>query len=114
MDHTARISALTAAVLCFGCCTMPVSAEPAMRDISTKELVRDMGIDINLGNTLEACGDWIAEYSSGQPTDYETAWGSPVITKEMHCEGGLRRAPHPGRVVEHDGTGRYLHDQCRL
>ena len=33
-------------------------AAEAMRDITTMELVRDMGIGINLGNTLEACGDW--------------------------------------------------------
>ena len=32
-----------------------------MREITTMELVRDMGIGINLGNTMEACGDWIAE-----------------------------------------------------
>ena len=110
MNHTARFSALTAAVLCFGCCMMPVSAEPAMRDISTKELVHDMGIGINLGNTLEACGDWIAEYSSGQPKDYETAWGSPVITKEI-IEGiakegfGVLRIPVAwSNMMEPDGT----------
>ena len=60
-----------------------------MRDITTMELVRDMGIGINLGNTMEACGDWIAEvdekWGDGILTvqDYETSWGSPVITKEM-------------------------------
>ena len=60
-----------------------------MRDITTMELVRDMGIGINLGNTMEACGDWIAEvdkeWGDGILTveEYETAWGSPVITKEM-------------------------------
>ncbi len=51
-----------------------------MRDISTQELVRDMGIGINLGNTFEACGDWI---NGTSVTSYETAWGSPVITQEM-------------------------------
>lgn len=61
----------------------------AMRDITTMELVRDMGIGINLGNTMEACGDWIAEvdekWGDGILTvqDYEVSWGSPVITKEM-------------------------------
>lgn len=54
-----------------------------MRDISTIELVRDMGIGINLGNTFEACGDWIAQWSDGSIKAYETAWGSPVITKEI-------------------------------
>ena len=73
--------------------TMPVSVIAAensgMRDISTMELVRDMGIGINLGNTLEACGDWIADvdkqWGDGvlTVTEYETAWGSPVITQEM-------------------------------
>jgi endoglucanase len=54
-----------------------------MRNISTMELVRDMGIGINLGNTFDACGDWIAQWSSGSVTDYETAWGSPVVTQDM-------------------------------
>ena len=60
-----------------------------MRDMTTMELVHDMGIGINLGNTFEACGDWIADVDSQwgngilEPSDYETAWGSPIITKEM-------------------------------
>ncbi|MGN1089707.1 MAG: glycoside hydrolase family 5 protein, partial [Huintestinicola sp.] len=46
--------------------------------------VKKMGIGINLGNTFEACGDWIAKYSSDvTPSSYETAWGSPVITERM-------------------------------
>ncbi len=54
-----------------------------MRDITTMELVRDMGIEINLGNTYESCGDWIAQWGEGTPESYETAWGSPVITRDM-------------------------------
>lgn len=54
-----------------------------MRDITTMELVRDMGIGINLGNTLESCGDWIAEYGDGTVGSYERAWGSPDITQEI-------------------------------
>lgn len=65
----------------------PTSAQAAqtnaMRDISTMELVRDMGIGINLGNTFESCGDWIDQWGDGTPRAYETAWGSPVITKNM-------------------------------
>ena len=61
-----------------------VSAEQtAMRDIPTMELVRDMGMGINLGNTYESCGDWIAQWGDGTPESYETAWGSPVITRDM-------------------------------
>lgn len=44
------------------------------------EIVGKMGYGINLGNTLESCGDWI---NSTQVSRYETAWGSPVITREM-------------------------------
>src|SRR5690349_9464081 len=41
---------------------------------------RQMGIGWNLGNTLEATGDWIKSTSTH---DYETAWGNPVTTKAM-------------------------------
>lgn len=69
-----------------------------MRDMTTMELVQDMGIGINLGNTFEACGDWITEWGDATPSAYETAWGSPVITREiiqgMADEGfGVVRVP---------------------
>ncbi len=51
-----------------------------MRNITTMQLVADMGIGINLGNTFESCGDWI---NSSSVKNYETGWGSPVITKAM-------------------------------
>lgn len=54
-----------------------------MREISTMELVQDMGIGINLGNTFESSGDWIAQWGDGTPNSYETAWGSPTVTKEL-------------------------------
>lgn len=54
-----------------------------MRDISTMEIVQDMGIGINLGNTFESSGDWIAQWGDGTPNSYETAWGSPTVTKEL-------------------------------
>lgn len=47
------------------------------------QIVKEMGVGINLGNTYEACGDWIAQWGDGTPESYETAWGSPVITKAM-------------------------------
>lgn len=49
-------------------------------EMSTSEFVQDMGIGINLGNTFEACGSWIKGQSV---SDYETAWGSPIITKKI-------------------------------
>lgn len=61
----------------------PIEQEDEGWTMSTMEIVRDMGIGINLGNTYEACGDWIAQWGDGTPESYETAWGSPVITEEM-------------------------------
>ena len=96
---------------------VPASAEEAMRDISTMELVRDMGIGINLGNTLECCvgwdqDDWVKAACGGnpEPENYETAWGSPVLSKEliagMAKEGfGVLRIPVAwSNMMEHDGT----------
>ena len=57
--------------------------ESKLRDMTTMEIIRDMGIGINLGNTMESCGDWIWEYGDHSVKSYETAWGSPVIQKEM-------------------------------
>jgi endoglucanase len=48
-----------------------------MREITTMELVKEMGIGINLGNTFESQGNGTSV------TSYETAWGSPIITEEM-------------------------------
>ena len=78
---------LTGAVLLGSTAGASVSASPAknngMRDMTTMELVRDMGIGINLGNTMESAGDWIAQWGDGTVSSYETAWGSPVITQSM-------------------------------
>lgn len=83
-----KFSALTALV-CTGvlaftpACTVTYAESEDMRDMTTMEIVHDMGVGINLGNTMESCGDWIAQYGDGTPKSYETAWGSPEITKEM-------------------------------
>ena len=71
------------------------SENKVMRDITTQELIEDMGIGINLGNTFESCGNWINKSSV---TNYETAWGSPVITEQMikgykDCGFGVMRLP---------------------
>lgn len=49
-----------------------------MRDMTTMEVVQDMGLGINLGNTMESSGMYLASVQG-----YETGWGSPVVTKEM-------------------------------
>ena len=85
-------------------------SESKLRDMTTMEITRDMGIGINLGNTLESCGDWIWEYGDHSVKSYETAWGSPVITKAM-IEGikkegfGVMRLPvHWFNLMSNDYT----------
>ncbi len=50
-----------------------------MRELTTQEIVLDMGIGINLGNTMEATGGTGITSVYG----YETLWGSPMITPNM-------------------------------
>ncbi len=47
---------------------------------TAREVVSDMDAGWNAGNSLDSYGDWI---NGSTPTDYETAWGNPVITKEL-------------------------------
>ena len=79
------LAAVSAAALCTAAMPAPVAANAAnggtMRNMSTMDIVKDMGIGINLGNTFESCGDWIAQWGDGTPNSYETAWGSPTITE---------------------------------
>ena len=49
-------------------------------NLTTQQLVEEMGLGINLGNTLDACGDWI---NNSSISNYEKAWGSPIITEAM-------------------------------
>lgn len=65
------------------------SAKFGVREnFTTMQLVDEMGLGINLGNTLDATGDWI---NPGSILNYEQAWGSPVITEriiEGYAEAG--------------------------
>ncbi len=66
---------MTAALLC-ACASSPAKGEIGER--TTMEIVEDMGVGINLGNTFDSTGNWFHDVP-GQ----ETAWGSPIITKKM-------------------------------
>lgn len=61
-----------------GLCGCNVEAKEKMRDITTMEVVQEMGLGINLGNTMEVSGMHLASVQA-----YETGWGSPVITQPM-------------------------------
>lgn len=59
----------------------PEASKYVVRDnFTTHQLINEMGLGINLGNTLDAVGDWINPSSI---LNYEQAWGSPIITKEI-------------------------------
>ncbi|WP_303765765.1 glycoside hydrolase family 5 protein [Ruminococcus flavefaciens] len=77
------LSAAFAASLIGSASAADISAAPAMRDMTTMEIVSDMGIGINLGNTFESSGDWIEQWGDGTPNAYETAWGSPTVTEDL-------------------------------
>ena len=49
-------------------------------NLTTHQLINEMGLGINLGNTLDAVGDWI---DPSCILNYDQAWGSPVITQEI-------------------------------
>ena len=78
-----------------------------MRNITTMELTRDMGLGINLGNTFDACGDWIDPSSID---NYIQAWGSPLVTEAMirgYAEAGfgvLRIPVAWSNMMSNDGT----------
>ena len=65
-------------------------------DIDAYDIVHDMGIGINLGNTLDAVAGWLN--GGGTVEDYETAWGAPVTTQESR----FSFYPYPGSMVKPD------------
>ncbi len=75
-----RIVAAVTAVCTFtaGFCGCSVDAKESMREMTTMEVVQEMGLGINLGNTMESSG-----MSLGSVYAYETGGGSPVITQPM-------------------------------
>lgn len=77
------ITAICIAAACLTGCSSASAAgkKDKMRDMTTAEVVREMGLGINLGNTMESCGDWISP--SGGVSAYERGWGSPLVTQPM-------------------------------
>lgn len=71
------------------------------------DIVHEMGIGINLGNTLESCGTWI---NASSVSSYETAWGAPITTQEMISgmkEAGFRSIRIPvawSNMMSKDGN----------
>lgn len=86
------------------------AANTGMRDMTTMEIVNDMGLGINLGNTFESCGDWIAQWGDGTPNAYETAWGSPTVSEALikgYADEGFDSLRIPvawSNMMENDGN----------
>ena len=82
------ISVVCSAAMAVSILTVPApaaadAASTEMRDITTQQVIDEMGLGINLGNTYESCGDWIAQWGDGTVKSYVTAWSSPEITQDM-------------------------------
>ena len=72
---------------------------------TAKEVVKDMGVGWNLGNSLDSTGDWLG--NNGDPTSYETAWGNPKTTKAMINkikEAGFKTVRIPVSWGQHMGS----------
>ena len=59
----------------------PPAEKYVVRDnVTTQQIVNEMGLGINLGNTLDATGNW---FDTTVQSNFETAWGSPIVSKEL-------------------------------
>ncbi|GHV16651.1 cellulase [Spirochaetia bacterium] len=79
--------------------TSAANASALMRDISPAEFVADMGIGINIGNTLDS-------FYNGPGIAGETGWGNPKITRELITAiagHGYRTIRLPVTWMEHLG-----------
>lgn len=71
-------------------CTAKIPADENI--ITATEMAEEMGIGLNLGNTMEAYNasgcetieyEWIPVCGSNTPSDYERQWGAVITTQEM-------------------------------
>ena len=123
MNRLKTISILSAFAismsLILGGCSDSGSGGGAMREMTAMEYAKDMGIGLNLGNTMEAYSatdcekstyTWIPVVGSNTPQDYETCWGAVVTTQESidgMKNAGFRTVRIPvfwGNMMENDGT----------
>ena len=88
-----------------------INGKPVIEDdgeIAPDSFVKTLGAGWNLGNTLDAHGEWIELYTDNTPADYETAWGKPITTKEMIDTvkaKGFKTLRVPSRMMERISPG---------
>ncbi len=79
------------------------------------QAVVNMKTGWNLGNTLDSNGQWIADYTAGTPSDYETAWGQPVTRPElmtMFADAGFGAIRVPVTWYQHMDPNTYKVDEA--
>lgn len=91
----------------------------AGKPLTANEVAREMGVGLNLGNTMEAyeasnCEkktyEWIPVIGNNTPQSYETCWGAVVTTQEVingiKAEGfdTVRIPVFWGNMMKNDGT----------
>lgn len=72
---------------------------------SSKEIVSDMGVGWNLGNSLDSLATWLGSEASAE--QYESSWGNPVTTKAMIDKikaSGFKTIRIPVSWGQHMGT----------
>ncbi len=112
------ISVVMAVIMLFNC-TACKNSVPSEQIPTAMETAKNMGMGINLGNTMEACNgsgcekvtyEWIPTVGDNRPVDYETCWGAVETTQEvingMKAEGfdTVRIPVFWGNMMENDGT----------
>ncbi len=112
---------LSAVLLCTGCSSTnaidKVDGKAMRSDLSAMDYAADMGLGINLGNTMEAYWEDSSNMTSGAstigddtPQDYETCWGAVETTQEIidgMKDAGFQTIRIPvywGNMMEDDGT----------
>ena len=72
--------------------------------------IQNLGNGLNIGNTLDANGDWI---TGDDPKDYETCWGNPQVTPELiaaYKQAGFKAIRLPVTWRQHiDDNGDIVH-----
>ncbi|MGN0636989.1 MAG: cellulase family glycosylhydrolase [Huintestinicola sp.] len=111
------ISVIMAIALMLG--SSACAGSDASQSPSAQEVAENMGIGLNLGNTMEAyeasgCEkityEWIPVVGSNTPKDYETCWGAVETTQEVidgiKAEGfnTVRIPVFWGNMMANDGT----------
>lgn len=89
-DHLKRVTArvLTAVLTVTTCMqglVFPAHAESygkngVVRDMTSWQIVDDMGLGYNIGNTFDSIGSWI---TIDDPWEYQRAWGNDPVSKHF-------------------------------